>query len=135
MSLSQIQTAIEGKLATAGFSCAAGVINLTVPLKDLPAATAYFAGFVEEEVETDTATLTARFRVDALFSLADAAQFRTDILTKVPAIWSGIRGDRSLGGLVDRATVEDGGPPEFVEAAVPLAVKTQFVVVEYEEDA
>lgn len=135
MSLVQIQTAIEGKLAAAGFSCTPGVINLTFPLKDLPAASAYFAGFLEEDSETDTVTITARFRVDALFSLADAARFRTDIITKIPAIWSGIRSDRSLSGLADRATVEDGGPPEFVEAAAPLAAQTLYIVVEYEEDA
>ena len=135
MSLAQIQDAIEGKLAAAGFSCVPGVINLAVALKDLPAAGLYFIGFDEDPRETQTATRLPRFRVDLMFSLADAVAFRAQMLNGIPAVYEAIRADRSLGGLVDTTEVTDGGVPEFVEASIPLAVKTLYIAVEYEEDA
>ena len=135
MNLPQIQDAIEERLATAGFSCDPGVLNLTMKIKKLPCAAAYFVGFAETPEETDTDTFVARFRVDLIFSLMDAQAFRDQLLTGVSAFYAQIRTDRSLGGLVDTTTVSDGGIPEFTETTIPAAVKMLFVEVEFEEDA
>lgn len=135
MKLADIQRAIEAVASAAGFACDPGVLTLTVPIESLPGAGIYFSGFTDDPRETQTATLTARFRVDLLFALTDPAKFRADMLTKIPALHEGIRADRSLGGLVDVATVVDGGPPQAAEAAVPVAVKSVWIDAEYEEDA
>lgn len=132
--LEQIQAAIEAKLKAAGLNCDPATLTVSVPIEDLPAASSYFAAFDDEPRETQTATLLARFRVVVLFSLMDPMAFRVDMLNRIPDFHLLIRQDRSLGGLVDTTTVEDGGPPEEVESAVPIAMKTLWVVAEYEED-
>jgi len=135
--VTDIQTALDAALGTVeGLTVSKGVPTLWQPLKNLPGCGSYFVGFDSTDESTQSVTRTARFEVIIHFSLADGEGFKEAIATIVPGIHTALYADRDLGGKADTLSIEDGGPAEYPEdPSVRIAVKSLFVLVEFEEAA